>query len=266
MSSRFIKSLQIALVAAFALTTTPALAQDWTQYPYSFFIETSTSPIQIKGMADVHVSDWETFGTGSSEGRMALPLGEGNSNNPLMPGIKAGFSANVAPFVDLTLDFSVNFGSMMVLSVTGGADIFLVEVDNFRMGAMARIGYMMASLDAGTAQVLPGKTPPVIINDVGTFRTGDEISAELTGVITQAGLVNEFYISPDLGIRLEAGFQYAYINQLNITSGIGDEKIELPVDNAAVVQPELGSTTQAGIDPKGQSLGLTAGIGLVFRY
>ena len=87
MTSRFIKSLQLMLVAAVALMTTPASAQDWTQYPYSFFIESSTSPIQIKGMADVHVSDWETFGTGSSEGRMALPLSEGNSNNPLMPGI-----------------------------------------------------------------------------------------------------------------------------------------------------------------------------------
>ena len=114
-------------------------------------------------MADVHVSDHETYGTGSSEGRMALDLGDGNANDPLMPGAKMGFSANVAPFLDLTLDFSFNFASMMVLTVTGGADVYLIEVDNFRMGAMARIGYMMASLDAGQASVLPGKTSSIII-------------------------------------------------------------------------------------------------------
>ena len=266
MSSRFITNLPLALVAVVALISTPALAQDWTQYQYSFFLESSTSPIQIKGMADVHVSDWETYGTGSSEGRMALPLSEGESNDPLMPGIKAGFAINVSPVLDLTLDFSINFGSMMVLSVTGGPDIFLVESENYRMGAMARIGYMMASFDAGTAQVLPGKTPPVRVPGVGDFYTGDQISAELTGVVMQAGVVNEFYITPELGIRLEAGFQYAYINELNITSGVGEDKIELPINDAAVVEPEDGSITQAGIDPKGRSLGLTAGIGLVFRY
>ena len=266
MKSSILKTLQIGLVAAFALTTTPALAQDWHSYQTSFFIETSTSPIQIKGMADVHVSDWQSFGTGSSEGRMELPLSGGNTNNPLMPGAKMGFAANVAPFLDLTLDFSINFSSMMVLTIAGGADIYLVEIDNFRMGAMVRLGYMMANLTAGEAQVLPGKTPPVIINDVGTFNTGDNISAELTGIVTQAGIVNEFYISPELGLRFEAGMQYAYINELNIVTGTGDTRIELPVDNAAVVEPVDGSTTQAGIDPKGQSLGLTASVGLVFRF
>lgn len=266
MKSLFLRSLQIGLITAFALTATPALAQDWTDYRYSFFIETSTSPIQIKGMADVHVSDWQSYGTGSSEGRMELPLSGGNTNNPLMPGAKMGFAANIAPFLDLTIDFSINFSSMMVLTLTGGADIYLVEIENFRMGAMARIGYMMANMTAGEAQVLPGKTPPVIINDIGTFNTGDNISAELTGVVTQAGIVNEFYVTPELGLRFEAGIQYAYINQLNIVTGTGDTRIELPVDNAAVVEPVEGSTTQAGIDPKGQSLGLSASVGLVFRY
>ena len=266
MKSSILKTLKIGLVAAFTLSTTPALAQDWTSYPFSFFVESSTSPMQIKGMADVHVSDWETYGTGSSEGRMALPLSGGNTNNPLMPGIKMGFASNVSPFLDLTLDVSINFSSMMVLTITGGADIYLVEIDNFRMGTMVRMGYMVANMTAGAAQVLPGKTPPVIIDDIGTFNTGDDIAAELTGIVTQAGVVNEFYISPDLGLRFEAGFQYAYINQLNIITGTGDNRIELPVDNAAVVEPVEGSTTQAGIDPKGQSLGLTASVGLVFRF
>lgn len=243
-----------------------ALAGHWSDFPYSVYIESSTSPMSIKGMSDVHVSDWETYGTGTSEGRMSLPLSEGNTTNPLLPGAKVGVAIDVAPFLDLNLDFSANFGNMTVLTATAGADIYLVELEHFRMGGMARMGVMLASMSAGSAQVLPGKTPPVIISSVGTFNTGDPISAELTGIVTQAGIVNEFYFRPDVGLRLEAGFQYAYISSLKITSGVGNNKIELPVDHAAVVEPTEGSTTQANIAPQGQSLGLTAGIGLVFRY
>ena len=56
------------------------------------------------------------------------------------------------------------------------------------------------------------------------------------------------------------------MSELTIVTGTGDTRVELPVDNAAVVEPTQGSTTQAGIDPRGQSVGLTAAIGLVFRY
>ena len=92
MKSLYLRSLQIGLITAFALTAAPALAQDWTDYSYSFFIETSTSPIKIKGMEDVHVSDWQYFGTDASEGRMELPLSDGNTTNPVMPGAKMGFA------------------------------------------------------------------------------------------------------------------------------------------------------------------------------
>ena len=160
----------------------------------------------------------------------------------------------------------MNFSSMLVLTFTGGADIYLVEIENFRMGAMFRMGFMMANMDLGQAQVLEGKMAPVDIVGVGKFNTGDSISAELTGIVTQAGIVNEFYISPTLGLRFEAGFQYAYINELEIVTGTGEKRVELPVDNTAVVEPVEGSTTQAGIDPQGQSLGLAASVGLVFRY
>ena len=266
MKSLYLRSLKIGLITALALTATPAFAQDWTDYRYSFFIETSTSPIQIKGMEDVHVSDWQYFGTNTSEGRMELPLSDGNTTNPVMPGAKMGFAVNVAPFLDLTLDFSLNFSSMMVLTLTGGADIYLVEMDNFRMGGMVRIGYMLASFNTGPATFIGQGTPPVNIPPVGEFYPGDQVSAELDGVLTQAGIVNEFYITPDMGIRIEAGFQYAYMSELTIVTGTGDTRVELPVDNAAVVEPTQGSTTQAGIDPRGQSVGLTAAIGLVFRY
>ena len=258
-----LKLVLVGVIATFALTATPASAQNWTDYRYSFFLETHTSPMQIKGMADVHVSDYQTQ---ALEGRMELPLGEGNTNNPLMPGLKLGFNANIAPFLDLTADFSVNFSSMLVLTFTGGADIYLVELENFRMGAMVRMGFMMANLNAGKTQTLPGSTPPIIVDGVGTFNNGDDISAELTGIVTQAGIVNEFYVTPDLGVRFEAGFQYAYINELTIVSGTGAERIELPVDNDAVLKADASSYEPAGIDPQGQSLGLTAAVGLVFRY
>jgi hypothetical protein len=47
-------------------------------------------PISISGLADAHVSDWQKFPIGGgSEGRVELPLGQGNLSG-LHPGVELG--------------------------------------------------------------------------------------------------------------------------------------------------------------------------------
>lgn len=37
-------------------------------------------PLTTEDMKDVHVSDWQNYGTGASEGRVALPLSKGETD------------------------------------------------------------------------------------------------------------------------------------------------------------------------------------------
>ena len=251
---------------AFTWGIQDARADRYANYPFSFYIQASTTPIAVQGMEDVHISDWQRFGTGSEEGRVALNLSEGNTENPALPGGRGGASLSLAPFLDVVLEVAAHVGKLQVFSGSGGVDLYFLRQKSFRLGGFVRLGFLTATLDLGNLELIEGKTSPVIVDGVGNFSSDDTFSADLSGFLTQAGLSGEYYFTKQLGIRFDAGIQYALLNKFVIASGVGEGRVELPVDHAAVVKPTLGSKTQAGISPEGVSLGLSAGVGVVWRY
>jgi len=231
-------------------------------------------PLETKEMEDVHVSDWQNFGTGSMEGRVHLPLSEGETS-----GLRLGYMVGVE--YDLLQRFNVYQGLPFIaeiqLSPTSeafkyfqaliGANLRLLKSPHFDLRLSPKIGYAMLQGDFGEVEMLPGKTPPVITPE-GTFRVGEKIKSDMSGVAIQANLSAFYKITERIGLDLQVGWNQAFLGDLTIEAG----DVELKYDSPTVVEPVLdigdgtSSSTQAGVDPSLSSSGVTIFVGLSYMW
>ena len=214
------------------------------------------SPFTIEGLADIHASDWQDYGLGGLEGRIALPLGKGNTSGPHWGG-RLGYRLPSA--FPLLGEIGVYPGTATLLTLAIGADIHPLKTKAFSLGVTPKVGYLVGIVDLGKAQVLPGKTPPVITR-AGTFNEGDAVSATMAGPFIQAGASACLRLFGPFGLRADAGYQLAFMGDFKVKAG----NVDLDKDAPALVKPD-GSATQAGVDPKAKANGLYGFVGLTYE-
>lgn len=216
-------------------------------------------PLEVTGLEDVAVSDWENYGLGSAEGRISLPLSQGATSGS-HAGFLLGYDYPLLPVlsgigeIQMTFSPATSLGALFI-----GVNCKLLENERFSLGLAPKIGYAFGTIDFGETAVLPGKTPPVITPE-GTFYSGEEVEATLSGAAFQAMLNANYALTDKIGINLQAGWTQAFLGDLRITAG----DVILAKDSPAVVKND-GSADQAGIDPKAAVQGLSVALGLTFR-
>ncbi|MGM0558913.1 MAG: hypothetical protein ACQEVA_21170 [Myxococcota bacterium] len=247
-------------------------AQETPATPHSYgsgvFFGGGVFPLEVSGMENIHASDWQNYGLGASEGRVALPLGDGNMNG-FAYGLKLGFDTNqfesvvkVPSWLMLAGDLGIYFGSMNVFAMKLGANLHFVDTEAFGLAFAPRGGFMLGFMGLGNVEVLPNKTPPVITEN-GTLHEGDPIRANLPGFTASANMIADFRFTDNLGIRLDVGYQVAAMLGMSINSGT-DGDVTLNMDDPALVEPD-GSSTQAGLEPKGNAIGFVGTLGVFYR-
>lgn len=224
-------------------------------------------PFETTGLEDIHASDWQNYGLGAIEGRVNLPLTKGKASG-LHPGFVLGFEEWLAD-----LPYLPPFLAEVQYAATGEADLFgfflgvnlkpqlnLTGDEKFSIGFIPKVGYMRGNIDFGKVEVLPGKTPPVITPE-GTFYTGDEISAKVSGIAIQAALNASYSLTKSLSIGGQFGWSQALFGDMKIKAG----DITLDMDSPVLVKKDL-SSAQAGIDPKAESSGLLLALTLDYKF
>ena len=255
-------------ISALLLLVTAATAQAYGRFserpPNQFHVGVSVVPLQLSGLVDAHISDGETQ---TSEGRISLPLEEGNTDGMgLAPGMKVGYVYDLLGPLTMVGELGVHFtDSLTVVTAQVGADMFFVDTKTLKVGIPIRVGGLFAKMDFGELRLLEDyKNPPVIIDNADGgkqhFRPGDDLSAELLGPLVSAGLCAEVYLAPRLGLRAEVGFAMGFFDEMKIKAG----SEEIRFDHPTVVKTD-GSQNSAGIQPEGGSFGLSGFVGVVYR-
>tara|TARA_B100000405_G_scaffold230238_1_gene164632 strand:+ start:120 stop:935 length:816 start_codon:yes stop_codon:yes gene_type:complete len=262
----------LAAIGTTALLVSTASAQQHHRTPPNqVHVGVAVVPFQIEGLVDAHISDWELYGlksqnSTSEEARVLLPLDEGNTDElGLLPGVRLGWVYDLAGPLTAVAEAGVHIGgAMTVVTAQIGADMFLVDGKNFKIGIPIRVGGIYATMDFGDLEVIEGYTPPVILNgpdgEEQRFNNGDTLKAELSGPMVSAGLAAEAWLTPQLGLRAEAGFSMGFFGDMKIRSGDQD----IPIESNAIVKPD-GSSDSAGLAPEGGSVGLSGFAGIVYR-
>lgn len=225
-----------------------------------FYIGGGMFPLEITGVKDIAVSDWQTYGLGPAEGRIRLPLSKAATSG-ILPGFTVGVEREFVPRIKGLLEAQGAFATgSYATSLNVGLNWTAFQQERFSLGLVPKVGYAIGTVDFGTAKVIPGKTAPVITAD-GTIKDGDKIEANVSGV-SLGGAVNAVYMFTDMiGLSLDAGYIYAVLSDFNIKAGA----VTLKKGSPALVKDD-GSATQAGIDPKATIAGPVAMLSLIWKF
>lgn len=208
-----------------------------------------------------HLSDWENYGTGTSEGRTECNLGEKEPsavNYGIMLGARYEFIKDLSALAEIQLNFS---SGVNLFGIYAGVNYDFITTKTFSLGATPKIGYVSGKADLGKVEMLPGKTAPVIA-DSGTYNVGDEISLEFSGAAISLGLTPRYDLTDNIAIVGYIGYTIGFLKSDGLK--VGDK--DLSMSDPAVVQPVLGSTTNAGIDPQINITGISIQLGAEYTF
>lgn len=224
--------------------------------------------VSADGFADICLSDWPSYGLGSTEGRVLLELEKANGTGPAV-GLEAGCSLNLLPGLngDLVIQGAISANSATLFGGFIGASYALIDKPVFRLGLSGRIGYQFINIGLGKVKMMPGKTAPVI-TAIGTFYVDDEISGSIGGVAVQPGLFAEYKVSNAFWLYSNLSWNQSFMDSLEIKVSRPDSEssskpITISQESRYLVKND-GSSTQAGIRPEGNSIGPVISIGLRF--
>ena len=255
-----------SVVALATLAAHPAAAADDGTKKTGIRFSLASMPMTIEGLEDAHISDWEKFGLGGSEGRMLLAMGDGNMASTAMPGLRFGGAYRLMPALDLGGECAFHFGDNLGANISASVDYYVWQTEGMRLGVQGRAGVLFASISLGDANILPGYTNPVIVNDDITVRNGDTLKAQLMGFSASGGISFEYDLNAEFSLRFDAGYQIGDLSGASVLiAGEGDDAgTEVKLDHPAIVKTDATST-QAGITPSGNGIGGGGGIGIVYR-
>jgi hypothetical protein len=202
--------------------------------------------LSVEGLRDIDASDWQNFGRGTAEGRIRLNLEKGNAPSGVHPGVRIGYEWE--SIIPVLFEGGLFPGKVTLLTLGLGVDARLFHNDTFAFCLVPKVGYSLGFMSLGTAEVLPGKTPPIITPE-GTFNQGDSVSASIGGFFAQAGIALGVKLSRRVGLRLDGGYQLAFLNSFSVTAG----DVTLDQGSEALVLP--GTATAARLDPKAKASG-----------
>lgn len=211
---------------------------------------------------DVHISDWETMGTGSAEGRVALNLSKADAMAyPIYVNFGTGaYLGKSEHKIVLHLFGALGSSSLYALGIGLGFDYALYNNDNFRVGLLPQLNYVYQAVDFGAVEMLQNKIAPVIVNNKEMINLGDNIKALHQGLGAQGLLTAKYKFSDKFAIQFNGGYMYSlFFGDLKVEVSTGndnDKKVSIDFKNKAVVEAIDGSTTNPGIKPKADCTGL----------
>jgi hypothetical protein len=238
--------------------------------PSSVNIGFGSFPMQVSGLEDVHVSDWETH-PGADEGRLALPLGAYNTEGAgLMPAVKLGLGFGKGPVQGIFELYAGGVSNLGGGALLIGGDLRM-EKGQFVLGVPLRVGAVFGTISLGDAKIIDGFTPPVLL-DAGAINEGDPLNATITGIMASVGVLGEFWLTKKFAIRAEAQVQQGSFSAFSIAAGEDDsetqevdERVHVQGSDASVVKTTNGSREQSGMQPGGGTFGVSGFVGVSLR-
>jgi len=218
-------------------------------------------PFKISGVEDIHASDWQNYGLGELEGRVALPLSSAETSG-LHKGVMAGYQAlykNIPVLIEIQYVPESGSSLSSLGLILFGINIKIGDNDVITIGIKPKVGLAMGNVNFGEVELLPNKTPPVITPE-GTFYVGDNIKAVFSGVCYQIAGDVSYKISNTFKLFGQLGITIANLGELDVIAG----EVVLKKDSPALVKNDFTST-QAGIDPNVSSNGIYLNFGLSIK-
>ena len=224
----------------------------------TYFIGAKTVPLKTNDFEDFHISDWESFGLGPQEGRVFVPLASSEPKNSI--GIVLGANYAFTEKIEGLIEFSYAPGDFNTTQLLFGANYFFFTKDKFRFGYSGKIGYGTASSNFGEIEILPGKTPPVILSE-GTFNEGDDLRMEISTTTIFLGFTSNYTINEKIGLFTNLG----YALSIGSKAVIEASETEIPLNSSGIVKPD-GSSTQANINPSVKIQGIDLSVGITYNF
>lgn len=115
----------------------------------SFYAGGIMIPLEITGVEDIAVSDWQNYGLGTLEGRVFIPLSKGGATGQhpaLILGYDYPFASELSGVVELqgTQVNQTIFGDIMA----GLKWRFFME-ERFSLAVVPKVGYAIGTVDFG---------------------------------------------------------------------------------------------------------------------
>jgi hypothetical protein len=217
------------------------------------------------GFKAVRLSDYYKYG--SSEGSLLLPLGDMNGIGVLLT-VSGGAKYELLPSLNV-------LGEVLIGLSSGGTYSYQVDVGaiyelpfqilspSFHLGAGANIGFLDYSKGLGTAQTLPGTTPPVIL-DQGTIRNGDKISFTSVGIAITPLVDAKYEITRELAVGMDLGLQISIF----FSNQIYDEtqKKSIPLDDKYFYKPISDDLIRESFKPSVSLTGLKTNVHVLYKF
>ena len=226
--------------------------EDFTLYGGLSGVNVTTSDF-----SNFHVSDWERFGLDATEGRVAVPLGDNDIAGPNL-NILVGAYSPLLNKLDGFAEAQVGVGDVSYVAVFLGVDFKFLDGESFSLGLTPKFGYTSAQADFGAIELLPGKTPPVVLSE-GTFNVGDSLTMDMSGAALGIGITPRVQLTNEIGLTSFVGFQQSITSDPALKAG----DLEIPMSSNGVVKPD-GSSNQAGLDPSANSTGFIWQFGITY--
>lgn len=225
----------------------------------------NSSPFSLKGLHDVHVSDWQLYGTGVMEGRAEVLLSQSNtvSNTAIGGALQIGYKAN--RFLSIALDIPFGFNAKSSkFGLNYGLKFDLLSMKRFSLGVLPKGGVCFASMSGTQIKMLPNKTPP-IITEKYTFYEGESVSGgALGGSFTISG-VAEIRLTNKLSLEVHGGYQACTFRTPTIWIGKSGESTEFKISDPEIINPinnPNGTISNADWTAEAEGKGLTFSIGI----
>ncbi|MGD9200471.1 MAG: hypothetical protein PVI26_02820 [Chitinispirillia bacterium] len=236
---------------------------------YSCSILYSSIPLSVSGLRDVHVSDWELYGTGVMEGRAEVNLSESNTENNNSHGavIEIGYKSGKLFGTMLEIPFTFNKKSFS-FGLNYGFKFYLLSTNRFSLGVVPKSGFRFVSLSGTKVVMLPNKTPPIITKNY-TFYEGDPVSGGATGGTFAITVESELRVHKKYSITGNIGYQTSIFSKPNIWIGKDENCKEFKISDPEIIEVQNnpnGTVANANFTGQVEGKGIIFSIGLKILY
>ena len=241
----------------------------------SFAAQSQSIPLTIYGGLNIagasssdftkfDISDWEEYGLnsqnpGGPEGRVSVNL-ESYKPKAINLGVMLGARYQLNEKLSALAEVQYAVSGISLMGFYLGINYDVVKGEKFSLGLTPKIGYNIGSADLGEISLLGGYQPPVILPQ-GTFKPGDALSMEFSGLAVNLGMTPSYSINKNFALTGFLGYNLGFTS----SDGLLCNGVLLPMSAAGVVKSD-GLNKQAGINPLIKSSGLNLQIGVAYKF
>lgn len=241
------------------VTIGSAFALDLSGLKWVGYVGGSFQQSSVAGLMNARLSDYQYYG--GSEGSLYLPLESANGNRMLF-GVVAGAKAYLAERIGVLAEVGYSFGGEKTFAINANiGGLFYFINSNFHLGAGAKLGLFDYNVFLGSARILPGTTPPVILPQ-GTIRNGDILTYSIMGLNVNP-VVDISYDIGSISVGASVGYQFGFSFKSSLTAN----KISIdPKTSGAFYDPEAIGFRRIEMDPKVSLNGFTAQLVVSYKF